>query len=193
MSLPTPERLSELIGSIYDCVLDREKWAPTLTSIFQEVRCSSGALTVHDGRTADLKIHVAVGMDDEWLAQAANYAAPMLDLWGGQERIAQFALEEPVLQSDATPRSTWPANPWYRSFAISRKQLDCIAIGITRDARTFAAVAFGVNEDCGEVQDSTVTALRLIAPHLRRAIVIGRVLEDETSAATTSQPTAERV
>jgi DNA-binding CsgD family transcriptional regulator len=183
MPLPPPERLSDLIGSIYDCVLDRERWPATLTSVFREIGCTNAALTVHDARTAELKMHVGVGMDDQWVAQGWKYGASMLDIWGGQQRISSYPLEEPIVQSQATPRSTWLANDWYREMCLPRRLHDCIGVALVRDSRTLGAIAFGVHEDLGEVSDDTLAGVRLIAPHLRRAVTIGRLFEQEAAAA----------
>ncbi len=180
-----PERLSDLIGSIYDCVLDRDKWHATLTSVFQAIGCSTAALTVHDARSADLKLHVSPGMDEEWVEQSPRYGAPMLDIWGGAQRIAGYPLEEPIVQSQATPRSSWMSNAWYREMCLPRGFHDCIGVCLVRDSRTLGAIAFGVHQDSGEVTDDTLAAVRLIAPHLRRAVTIGRLFEQEAATAAT--------
>ena len=185
MSLPGPERLSDLIGSIYDCVLERGKWQATLASVLQEIGCSTAALTVHDLRTSQLKTNVNVGLDREWLEQSPRYGAEMLEIWGGPQRVASYPLEEPIVQSQATPRSTWLSNPWYREIGLPRGFHDVIGVCLVRDSRTVGAIAFGVHQDLGEVTDDTLAAVRLLAPHLRRAVTIGGLFEQEAAAAAT--------
>jgi hypothetical protein len=45
-TLPSPERLSDLIGSIYDCALDPTMWEPVLETIGREFFFSSAMMGV---------------------------------------------------------------------------------------------------------------------------------------------------
>ncbi|MEI9902468.1 MAG: hypothetical protein WDN31_22950 [Hyphomicrobium sp.] len=153
--------------------------------MFREIGCSTAVLTVHDLRTSDLKLHVSTGMDEEWIEQTPRYGTAMLDIWGGAQRVASYPLEEPIVQSRATPRWTWLSNPWFCEMGLPRGFHDVIGVALVRNSRTLGAIAFGVHQDLGEVTDDTLAAVRLIAPHFRRAVTIGRLFEQEAAAAVT--------
>lgn len=46
----SPRALSELIGSIYDCVLDPDRWDQTLRDLRDALDCHTGALALVDLR-----------------------------------------------------------------------------------------------------------------------------------------------
>lgn len=171
-----PQRLSEIIGAIYDCSIDPDRWQPTLTAIMEELGFANAALSIHDGITLEAKIHVDVNVPLP--AGLEKYTAAVLDLWGGQARIAAFPLEEPIIQSEATSPSTWHGNLWFEDFCKPRQLLDCVMLILARNSSTYAILAFGHYGD-GEITVRAREGLRLVAPHLRRAVVIGRLLEQE--------------
>lgn len=41
-------QLSELIGMIYDCAIDPDRWPPTLAAICQSIGCGSGFILLVD-------------------------------------------------------------------------------------------------------------------------------------------------
>ena len=193
MSGITPDRLSEIIGSIYDCVITPDRWAPTLSDIVDELNFATGALSVHDVATGNMRVHVTVGMDQKWIEQTTLHAASVYDLWGGLATWSRAPLEEPIMLSEATPRSSWQGNPYYEAVGRPRGMHDAAAIALVRDSRTFGIVALGQHERDGEIGEPVKSGLRLIAPHLRRAVVIGRLFEQEATAASTFSAVLEVV
>lgn len=189
----SPERLSHLIGSIYDCVLAPDKWVPTLSKLVDELNFATGALSVHDLTTGTMDMHITVGMDQRWIEQTALYGAEAYELWGGVATFSKAPLNEPILLSEMTPRSSWPGNPYIEAVAKPRGMHDGAAITLVRDSRTFGVVGFGQRERDGEISEPVRSGLRLIAPHLRRAVVIGRLFEQEASAAATFSAVLEAV
>jgi DNA-binding CsgD family transcriptional regulator len=193
MAIPSPERLSEIIGSIYDCVLAPDKWPATLAVIGAEFGYATGMITVHDATNADMKLHIVVGADEAWLDAMPHYGADVLQLWGGPQKIPDFPLEEPIIQSQVTLPSGWHENAYFRDLCEPRGFHDCVMITLVRDARTAGVVAFGRLAVQGEVCEDALNVLRLLAPHLRRAVVIGRLLEQEATAASTFSQILESV
>ena len=68
------ERMSDLIGEIYDCVLDPGNWGPTLESINREFSFASSVLGVVPLHEGGHRINVTVGFDPEWLSIADDEA-----------------------------------------------------------------------------------------------------------------------
>lgn len=193
MVVPTPEQLSSIIGSIYDCVLAPEKWPVTLAAIMSDLGYAMTAISVHDPNNADMKLHVTVGADQEWLDAVPHYGADLLQLWGGVQKIRNFPLEEPIVQSEVTPRSQWHDNAYFRDILEPRRLHDCVMIGLVNDAHSAGAIAFGRHADKGEVSEDDLSVLRLLAPHIRRAVAIGRLLEQQAATTATFSDILERV
>lgn len=61
------DRLSNIIGMIYDCVLDPQNWDETLQAIVHEYRFSNCSLMAQELSSGQVTEHVAVGYDDIWL------------------------------------------------------------------------------------------------------------------------------
>lgn len=173
-----PERLSAIIGSIYDCIVAPEKWEPTLTAIKDELGFATSALTVHDIQAMDVKLHVSVNMDDAEYA-SKKYARELVEIWGGAARAASYPLEEPIIQSEATPREGWVDNSWYTEYCHPRGLTDCAMLVLAKDPRMYGVLAFGQHADGGEITERAKNGLRLLAPHLRRSVVIGRLFEQQ--------------
>ncbi len=119
------ERLSEIIGSIYDCVILPDKWPEVHRLITSEFRLANAILTVHDTTSLTLKSYVEIDIDPEMATAQASYAREMLDLWGGPRILNEAVLEEPVVQSDATPPSTWKSNGWCRDICETARTSRC--------------------------------------------------------------------
>jgi DNA-binding CsgD family transcriptional regulator len=119
------------------------------------------------------------------LLKAPRYAASVAELWGGPARFLTVPLEEPILQSQATPRKSWETNAYYCDITRPRGLHDCVACVVVRDDHAIGIIALGQHLEQGEVSEDTMAALRLIAPHLRRAVVISRMFEKQDRLTTT--------
>jgi DNA-binding CsgD family transcriptional regulator len=186
------ERLSEIIGSIYDCVLAPDKWSETLAQIVGELGFATCALSVRDG-TGEAAAFVSTGMDPHWLELSVRHAAAIPELWGGHTRMLQVPLEEPVLQSDTTPRSTWQTNTYYEAVLRPMGIHDIAVLPLIRDSDALGIAGFGQREADGEVDERVKDGLRLFAPHLRRAVTIGRLFDHHAIAIATFSEVLEGI
>ena len=183
--MPSTERVSALIGAIYDCVAAPEKWEGALNQICTELRFATGVLAVNAMSTGETAIFASVGFTPDWLARAPAYAADALALWGGEARIQQYPLEEPILNSHVIDRATVEKNRWYKEFGKPQGLTDGVAIMLTRDAAGLGNLALGRHYRAGRVRGAELAHLRLIAPHVRRAVTISRLLDLRAVAAST--------
>ena len=116
-----------------------------------------------------------------------------MKVWGGVDRIDAYPLDEPILQSQATKRSTWKGNRWVSEWVEPQGLIDAVAIPFARDATMVGNLTCGRHGSAGEVGDVEMTALRMIAPHVRRAVVIGKLLDQQMIAASTFASALEAV
>ncbi len=179
------ERLTSIIASIYDCVIDPQQWSTALGMLTDHLHFANCAVTVHNPRSLEMTVHITVNLDNDMLLRAPRYAAAIAELWGGPARFLTVPLEEPILQSQAMPRSSWDTNAYYRDIIMPRGLHDCVACVVVRDETSIGIIALGQHRDQGEVSEDTMAALRLIAPHLRRAVVISRMFEQRDRLTTT--------
>jgi DNA-binding CsgD family transcriptional regulator/PAS domain-containing protein len=179
------EKLSALIGAIYDCAVAPDRWEATLQSIRTELCLATAVLAVNPLPAGDPTIFATSGIAPEWLGRMWGYGEETLELWGGPARISQFPLDEPMVQSHATDRATWKDNRWITEWGYPQGLWDAVGFAFARDAKMIGNLTFGRHRTAGEVGDAELTALRLIAPHVRRAVGISHLLDLKTMEAVT--------
>jgi DNA-binding CsgD family transcriptional regulator len=179
------EKLSALIGAIYDCAVAPDRWEATLQSIRAELCFATAVLAVNAVPAGDVTIFAASGIAPEWLGRMWGYGEETLELWGGPARISQFPLDEPIVQSQVTDRATWKNNRWITEWGDPQGLWDAVGFAFARDATMIGNLTFGRHRTAGEVGEAELAGLRLIAPHVRRAVAISHLLEVKTLEAVT--------
>ena len=179
------ERISDLIGSIYDCALDPGKWEATLADINREFAFLNSALGIVSPLAATHGINAAVGFDPEWQASMASYVADSVALWGGAERMQQFPLDEPILSSQLPTYGDLRSNRYYREVLEPRGMLDTIAIAIAREPNLVGYVAFNRHISEGPIGEDVAASFRVLGPHFRRAATISNLFDLKAIEAST--------
>jgi DNA-binding CsgD family transcriptional regulator len=179
------ERISDLIGSIYECVLDPRNWEATLASINREFTFASSALGIVPLRARAQTLNVSVGIDPEWLAVFNAYTADSVALWGGAERAQGFPLDEPIVGSHSAGFSARHTNRYFREILEPRGIVDAVMITIAREPSLMGYVAFNRHLSAGDIGEAEVNGLRLLGPHFRRAVTISNLFDMKAIEAST--------
>lgn len=191
--MPSIESITSLIGAIYDCVIAPDKWASTLESIRAELNFANAVLGANALPSGETAIFVSVGIPPDWQARMPGYGAEIMQCWGGVERIHAFPLDEPILQSQTVRRSESQKNRWITEWAQPQGLIDAVTIPFARDSAMVGSLTCGRHRSAGDVADAEMSTLRLIAPHVRRAVVISRLLDQQKIAAATFASALETV
>jgi hypothetical protein len=69
----SPQALSDLIGSIYDCALDPSRWDQTLADVSKALDCFALLLALNDLRHERLLIHKRVGVEPDQFERLSIY------------------------------------------------------------------------------------------------------------------------
>ncbi|MCK1385665.1 helix-turn-helix transcriptional regulator [Bradyrhizobium sp. 21] len=187
------EKFSDLIGSIYDCVIAPEGWTEVLDGICAEFGFATGALSVASLSNMKAVVNAVSGTSD--LAQmsqnAIGYGADIIELWGGAERIQQYPLGEPIVQSQAVRQDIISSNRYYREWALPKGLFDAVAVGLVRDRTMIGNAIFSQHRSAGPIGDAQLAGLRILAPHVRRAVTISNLFDLKAVEATTFAATVE--
>lgn len=170
------ERISDLIAGIYDCALDCSLWPAVLDCVRQELGFHNASLVVLQLPSGAVIMNVAVGMPDPWKAPVPEHGADVLAMCGGPARILQHPLGEPVVLTQAADRASLGGSRCDRGWAQPKGIAEAVAIGFARDEGMLGSIGLGRHCGAGEVGERELTALRLIAPHFRRAVSISNLL-----------------
>lgn len=179
------ERLSALIGEIYDCAIDPALWPKTMESICRELDLRTGVISVISLEDGQPLLAAATGFEEPWLDKVSFYAEELVDLWGGEEVIRSLPIDEPAVLSRVNPDAIAPqsSHPFHIEFNQPQGFVDAIAVGLTRDRLSVGSIGFNRHEAHGLIGPREIETIRLLIPHLQRAATIGRVLERHVAAA----------
>ncbi|MEO5756583.1 MAG: helix-turn-helix transcriptional regulator [Mesorhizobium sp.] len=183
-----PDELFEIvrmIGGFYDAVIDPSLWHPALDDMRRHFGFHLGALSIMALPTGNAVVQVTMNIPDDYLAGMHLYNDDVIQLWGGAARMAELPLEEPILQSQITGPEIWEGNRFYEEWSRPLGLVDQVGIMLARDRTMVGNLGLGRHESAPPLTEMDMDGLRMLAPHLRRAVTISRILDVATSAATT--------
>ncbi len=179
MDIPHRQLLDH-IGRIYDCVLFPDNWRPTISALQESFAWHNAVLGVYSFLDNGTQFQVTLGFPEEYASIVGDpsYMPDVFALWGGKARIDAAPLEEPVLQSQMGEPETWMDNRYFKAFAVPQGIIDAVAIGLARDTTMIATLAGGRHISQGPITDEELAGLRVLAPHLRRAVTIANLFDN---------------
>ncbi len=183
-----PEQFSELnglIGTFYDAIIEPGLWQKALDDMRRHFGFHLGALTVIALPTGAGVVQVSTNIPENYLGGMQIYNDDIIKLWGGPGRLAELPLEEPILQSKVTGPDIWNGNRFYEEWVRPQGLVDQVGIALARDATMLGNIGLGLHESSAPLTEADMEGLRLLAPHVRRAATISRILDVSTSAAAT--------
>jgi DNA-binding CsgD family transcriptional regulator len=180
-----PSELSRLIGLIYDCALDRERWPAALHEIRSALDFANAAITVLSLREDRVVLNALDGIDPYWVGQMPRFGADAVEQWGGAERIATFPLDRPLVLSRTTPRSEWMGKRFYLEWGKPQGLHDSISMPLAIDRTIAGSLAMGRHVSKGEIGETEVEVAGLLLPHVQRAVAISKILDFHSLATAT--------
>src|SRR5262245_19670130 len=168
------QHLSDLIGRIYDCTLDPSRWEPTLEAIRTLLRGRAAQLALVDPRQGRLLLSKDRGMDAHLHEQVSRHLPEMqrnLELLLDNGR----SMDEPLVVS-RTYSPEMRAAPYYQEL-LSQGFVDIAQMLLVRSPTRLSALGVSRLESVGVFGDREVEIMRLLIPHVRRAVTISNVLD----------------
>jgi DNA-binding CsgD family transcriptional regulator len=181
------ERLSALIGDIYDAALDPSQWEAVLTKSAEFVQGAGAALWGRSINPAS-NPYYDVGVSPHYKKLYFEEYFK-LDPLG----VAYFFLDvgEVISSSDIVPHDEFVETRFYKEWARPQGFVDNVAVLLEKSATSFAGFAVFRHERNGLGDEAARYRMRLICPHVRRAVLIGKVVELKTAEAATFAETLD--
>jgi DNA-binding CsgD family transcriptional regulator/PAS domain-containing protein len=173
----------DLVGAIYDAVIDPVRWDDTVDRIRRHLgfhMCILSVIAVPSGR---MIIGAQSNVPSAFAESLVTYSNEATALWGGLPRLAKLPTEEPLIHSEANAEYSWLGNPYYEEWAKPQGLVDQVVLILESNPWLIANIAFGVHESMAAVSTAQTDSLRILAPHLRRAAIISGLLDGRTEAA----------
>jgi DNA-binding CsgD family transcriptional regulator len=169
------EDFSTLVGSIYDCALDPGLWPNVLTALCREMDFRMSSLILAADPYDRTLLDITVGITAEERAGMLALGREAVEAWGPPGTLAALPLETPLVRSVVNPRAG--ETRYVREACLPLGLFDNVSILFSRDSASFSVLSFGRHVDDGPVGAGELATARLFVPHLKRALVIGRLLE----------------
>jgi DNA-binding CsgD family transcriptional regulator/PAS domain-containing protein len=165
------QHLSDLIGVVYDAAIDPSRWEDAIARAAEFVGGTGAGLFCKDVGVPHASIPHRVGF------QTPLPVALFQQIYPAAEGHFLGDLEQPIATTDLMSFGELAESELYRQWAEPQGLVDFLSAVV--DRTTISAAIFGVfrHERNGVVDDHARRQMRLIAPHIRRAVLIGKMFE----------------
>jgi len=176
------ETLLELIGGIYDTTLNPEIWNAVLPRIGAFVGGSAGGLFAHHPSRRSASIYYQFGTDPDYRQLYLEKYLTLDPMFG-----TYFVLDVGDVFSSSTlmPHVEFLQSRFYKEWVQPQGWFDNICVYLDKSSEGQAACVVFRNEREGVADEPARERMRLLVPHLRRAVLIGNVIEFKTAQAAT--------
>jgi DNA-binding CsgD family transcriptional regulator len=168
------EQLSQLIGVIYDAALDPALWPEALERYAGFVGGAASALFMKDSVRKTHNNVFIWGYDPDYTRVYLEKYVQLDPFTTGQ---FFFDVEEPMCLADIMPRDEFHKSRFYEEWVRPQRWVDALGVTLEKSLTTYASLSLIRHETHGVVDDEAKRRAKLIAPHVRRAVLIGKVVD----------------
>jgi len=179
----SPQALSELIGSIYDCALDPSRWEQTLADVMHALDCHMLALALSDLRHHRFLLNKTVGIEPYQMEQLSKHL-PEIHATLGKALTSLPLLDEPLVISRYLTPADIETSPHFQEFVKPTGMVDIMQFFLMHTPMHHAGLGVGRHERQGIITEREIELGKLLLPHLRRAVMISKVLDVRTIVGT---------
>jgi DNA-binding CsgD family transcriptional regulator/PAS domain-containing protein len=183
------EQLPSLIGDIYDASLDPSRWSAVLVKAADFIGGSAASVYSKDAQSNSGAIYHHGGDIDPHYTHL--YFTKYVKFDPSTTAHVTAEIGQPICTADIMTFDELRETRIYQEWIQPQGWVDCLTAPL--DKTTTGAALFGIfrREEHGVVDDEARWRMRQIVPHVRRAVLIGRVIERKTAAAATFADTLD--
>ena len=184
------EKLSRFIGNVYDAALDPALWIGVLEQIARFVGGPAASLYSKDVVSKTGSVAYDWGIKAQY-KQLYFDKYIKLDPTTTSHFFAE--IEVPVDTADLIPYDEFFETRFYKEWARPQGIVGCLNATLDKSATSFAVLGVFRSEREGLADGERRRRMRLIVPHVRRAALIGRVIELKKAEAATFADTLDGI
>ena len=179
-----------LIGDIYDAALDLSFWPSVMEKLAGFIGGGAATLHLRDSARGAAAPTYDFGIDPEYGQLYFGRYAKFDPL-----NAAYFSLDvgEVISNSEVIQQSEFLKTRFYKEWVRPQGFIDSIVALIDRSATSIAIFAVLRRERQGFTDEAARRRMRLIIPHVRRAVLIGNVIEQKIMEAATLADTLDGI
>jgi PAS domain-containing protein len=182
------KQLSRLIGEIYDAAIDASRWSAVLGEAARFVGGSSAALFSKDAASGGGDVHYEYGTDSYY---QKLYFEKYVKLDPATTGHFFAEVEQPISVADLMPYHEFLETRFYREWVQPQGIVDFVAAVLDKTSTSVAMFGVFRHERDGLVDDETRQRVQLVVPHIRRAVLVNRLIDLKTTEAATFADTLD--
>jgi DNA-binding CsgD family transcriptional regulator len=183
------ELLSALIGDIYDAALDPALWPVVLASVAGFAGGQAAGLLSKDFVSKVGNAEYYFGVDERYIRLYRESYWKFDPL----SPLIFFPTGEIVSSTDIVPDEELHEGRFYREWLKPQGWIDAANVVLDKSATSFAILSVVRKAVPGPVDDEMRRRMRLVFPHVRRAALIGKVIDLRTAEAATFADTLDGI
>jgi DNA-binding CsgD family transcriptional regulator len=179
------QRLSDLISVVYDAAIDQSLWENAIERVAYFVGGVGAGLFCKDVDAQHVSAPHRFGI--VWPLPVALFR----QIYPAAVGHFLAEIEQPVATADLMPYDELTATGFYREWAGPQGLVDFVSTVLDRSATSVAMFGVFRHERDGFVDDETRHRMQLIAPHIRRAVLIAGMFDLKLAEAATFADTLD--
>lgn len=168
------ERLSQVISTIYDCALDPGQWPVAIEQVCSLVEGKNGVIMVVDTAREGSRFHASWNVDHALTQIYSEKFHPINPLHGPW---SAFDVDEAYNVALVMEPERWMETRVFKEFGEPNDFLDSIGVTLLKNPARFATLSVARPIKAGFSGEHELSIMRLLAPHLRKAVTIADFIE----------------
>lgn len=168
------EELSLIIGEIYDASLDRAKWPDAVTRIRAYLGARTASLVSQDAITKAVNVHFMLGPEQKFLD---SYNETYFKINPIFPTVMFLDIEQKNVTTDVLPLEDIVQTRFVREWIQPQGLIDFLFSTLEKSSRGCTVFMAMRHKDQGLYDDECHRRFTLLLPHVRRALLIGNVIE----------------
>jgi DNA-binding CsgD family transcriptional regulator/PAS domain-containing protein len=190
MSIAT---FSHAVGSIYDCALDPTRWPEAIREVCAMANCLAGVIGVNDLASGAARLQQFWNYEQDWLDRMVIYGPEIAGWLRNVPDLYLRPLDEPMVVKRAVGRDLVERSRYYNEWLQPKKIIDAVHLTVLRQGDSVGVLALSRHESNGAVTDRDLAIIRLLSPHIRRAIAVSDVLDMHAMAVNTFEASLDLI
>ena len=182
---PSHQRMSDVIGTIYDSAIDPDRWSNALQEMCGLIDSFFGSLTIVDSLRPSLRLASRWGGDPYWIDLLDRKYANMMPFISVLDK---FDIGQPfnnMMMMEQLGDTHVMDGPFTTEWATPAGVRDAANVILMRSKHRMAIVNLSTHLNRAPVTQPELDIVGILAPHIRRALSISDLIDLKSLAADT--------